>query len=104
MLLLQANEIACVLVDDLMLWYCNTLCQSCSVHAFSVQSLLALDSATSPSLTTSFCCMQISRKLAHESGKQRITGKDSYALKVFPGSDAAFFIAVCLIIDELFHD
>lgn len=47
---------------------------------------------------------EISRKLAYESSKQRMTGKDSYALKVFPGTDAVFMIAICLIIDELFHD
>lgn len=48
--------------------------------------------------------MQISRKLPEESSKQRITGKDAYALKVHPGQDAAFSIALVLVVDELYND
>ncbi|KAK9792743.1 hypothetical protein WJX73_003221 [Symbiochloris irregularis] len=47
---------------------------------------------------------EISRKLPQESSKQRITGKDAYALRVNPGADAAFCIAIVLIVDELFND
>lgn len=47
---------------------------------------------------------EISRKLPEESSKQRITGKDAYALKVHPGQDAAFSIALVLVVDELYND
>ena len=48
--------------------------------------------------------MQISRKLAQESSSVKLTGKDSYAVKVSPGTDHAFVLALVVIVDELFHD
>lgn len=48
--------------------------------------------------------LQISRKLAQESSSVKLTGKDSYALKVSPGVDHAFMLAVVVIVDEMFHD
>lgn len=47
---------------------------------------------------------EISRKLAQESSSVKLTGKDSYALKVSPGVDHAFMLAVVVIVDEMFHD
>ena len=48
--------------------------------------------------------LQISRQLAQESTSVKMTGKDSYALKVFPGMDCAFMVALVTIVDELFYD
>ncbi len=48
--------------------------------------------------------LQISRKLAQESSSVKLTGKDSYAVKVSPGADHAFMLALVVIVDELFHD
>ena len=48
--------------------------------------------------------VQISRQLAQESTSVKMTGKDSYALKVFPGMDCAFMVALVTIVDELFYD
>ena len=48
--------------------------------------------------------MQVSRQLAQESTAVKMTGKDSYALRVMPGQDAAFLVALVTIVDELFYD
>ncbi|KAK9808614.1 hypothetical protein WJX72_000553 [[Myrmecia] bisecta] len=47
---------------------------------------------------------EISRKLPVESARLRFLGKDSYAVKVFPGFDHAFVLGLCVAVDELFFD
>ncbi len=38
------------------------------------------------------------------SSQEKYSGKNSYALRVSPGTDCAFMIAFCITIDELFND
>ena len=38
------------------------------------------------------------------SSQEKYSGKNSYALRVSPGTDCAFIIAFCIVIDELFND
>lgn len=38
------------------------------------------------------------------SSQEKYSGKNSYALRVSPGTDCAFVIAFCITIDELFND
>ena len=50
-----------------------------------------------------FSCdvMQVMRSV---SSAEKYSGKNSYALRVSPGTDFAFMIALCIVIDELFND
>ena len=46
-------------------------------------------------------CLQVMRSV---SSQEKYSGKNSYALRVSPGTDCAFIIAFCIVIDELFSD
>jgi uncharacterized protein YxjI len=45
--------------------------------------------------------LQVMRSI---SSQEKYSGKNSYALRVSPGTDCAFMIAFCITIDELFND
>lgn len=46
----------------------------------------------------------MSRALALSTSKFKLGGKDAYAVRVLPGVDCTFILALAVIIDELFHD
>ena len=39
-----------------------------------------------------------------ETKSSKFSSKDSYALKVLPGGDCAFMVALVSVVDELFFD
>ncbi|KAK9864146.1 hypothetical protein WJX84_011395 [Apatococcus fuscideae] len=47
---------------------------------------------------------EVSRALALNTSKFKLSGKDAYAVKVAAGHDCAFVLALAVIIDELYHD
>ena len=53
------------------------------------------------SVMTLVLCLQVMRSI---SSAEKFSGKNSYALRVSPGIDFAFMIALCIVIDELFND
>ena len=46
-------------------------------------------------------CLQVMRRV---SGAEKFSGKNQYALRVSPGIDCAFMVALCITVDELFND
>ncbi|KAK9821511.1 hypothetical protein WJX74_005491 [Apatococcus lobatus] len=47
---------------------------------------------------------EVSRALAVSTSKFKLGGKDAYAVRVLPGVDCTFILALAVIVDELFHD
>lgn len=71
---------------------------------YSVQELshMRLSAVLTPRQCHTLCLvLQVMRSI---SSAEKFSGKNSYALRVSPGIDFAFMIALCIVIDELFND